>query len=658
MNFPTENRWPTDGHDHQYIERSNIYENAKIRSFLDGTNITLLIASKGMGKTLLMRVKKKLMKDAKTGLTLIPSSDAEFDEPKLHGSYPSTGFIDILLWKDIWTFSIVMSALTHSPALAEDPDKVKARLRKEFSNIPLEVKLKERIIEEIFSNAQLPPSHYLAHLVDSNTETELQHFRKSMHIVDDISDRHITSGVAIFIDAFDQSLQETFPTNLDAWRAGQLGLVKAAHTLFTKNHHIKVFATIRQEAWAGFIDQDRQVIKGKSLILEPTDSDLKKLFTNAIRRYTGKSTIEEFLGVANVDNVYCKETEDCFRYILRHSSASPRSLMQFGKALDEAELSFFEPEERMHRVRDVIDETSSENIFEDYLESQKQMFMKTLSTEERLRALLKLIPSNVLTASSLMSINKRFASFVGIAREKSHPFCELFNSGLIGQIRFDPADGGQFQYFRKSHEFDWNQEEILENSAIYVLHPGLVSHLAKTTQLHLNKFVIIEPGRPWLARRGHIGIPTVFISHSSADKTTLAPFLENLQDELNYKLPSDLWIDKRKILPGDNIHTEVERGLVRSDVLVLFASNASLKSGWVEQEWRLLHEKEIAEKRTRVIVAIIDETRASDLPALLKAKLASICPIRDSSLESAAALAEAIAIQAGRLLDDVFQDAP
>jgi hypothetical protein len=40
MTTAPENRWPTDGHDHHYIERSNIYENAKIRSFLDGTNVS------------------------------------------------------------------------------------------------------------------------------------------------------------------------------------------------------------------------------------------------------------------------------------------------------------------------------------------------------------------------------------------------------------------------------------------------------------------------------------------------------------------------------------------------------------------------------------------------------------------------------------------
>jgi hypothetical protein len=652
MSSPHENRWPSDGHDHQYIERKNIYENAKIRSFLDGTHITLLIASKGMGKTLLMRVKKKLLKDARTGVTLIPASDAEFDEPKLHGSFPATGYSDVLLWKDLWTFAIVMSALMH----LELPDKTKACIRKHLEKFPIDDRIRDEITDAEVSIAQNVPSHYLAYLIENFTEVELHKLRKAMHTIDDLSSKYITSAVDFFVDAFDQTLQETFPGNLDAWKAGQLGLVKAAHTLFTTNHHIKVYATIRQEAWAGFVDADKQVIRGKSLILEPTEADLKQLFSDAILRYTGKKSIEAFLGVDRIFNVYCDEYEDCFRYILRHSSSSPRSLMHFGKALDETDLDAYTADERMKRIREVVDDTSAENIFADYLESQKQMFMTTLNTEPRLRTLLRLIPANTLTGSSLWSINKKFCALVGLDHSESHPFCELFNSGLIGQVRSEAASGGYFQYFRKPHEFDWNQQGILEADALYVLHPGLVSHLAKSNRLRLNKFIVIEPDHPWQARRGHTGIPTIFISHASVDKPVLEPFLVALEDELNLLFPGELWIDKERIVPGDNIHAAVQRGIASSDIVVLFASKASLASGWVEEEWRTKHQKEVKEKRTRVIVAIIDDTRPSDLPPFLSGKLASICCFHSSPDKNAGTLARAIATQSTKLLDSIFAD--
>ncbi len=499
------------------------------------------------------------------------------------------------------------------------------------------------------------PSYYLSKLVDGYSESELQKLRKTMYVIDDLSEKYIVSGIHIFIDAFDQSLQEAFPGNLEAWRNGQLGLIKAAHTLFTKNHHIKVFATIRQEAWSGFIDADRQVIRGKSLILEPTEADLKKLISDAIYRYTGKKSIEEFLGANKITNTYCDIDEDCFRYIYRHSSGSPRSLMQFAKALDEAELHDSSDDDRKRLIRDVIDEISAENIVSDYLQSQKQMFMKTLNSQSRLRELLKLIPANVLTAESLKSINKRFCHAVGINPEEGHPFCELFNSGLVGEVRFDAASDGYFQYFRKPYEFDWVQQEILKENAIYVVHPGLVSHLVKHISLSLNRFNVIGPGYPWESRRAHTGIPTVFISHSSIDKPLLEPFLAMLQDELNLIFPANLWLDARMILAGDNIHAEVEHGVEVSDLVLLFASESSLKSGWVEEEWSTKHQKEVEERRTRVVVAIIDQTKPTVLPTFLQKKLAAICSLGDSSQRNARDLAIALSKHLRLALDAQFR---
>lgn len=655
MTHSPENRWPIDGHDHRHIERSSIYENPKIRAFLDGNNITLLIASKGMGKTLLLRVKKKLITSSPAGIILIPASDAEFDEPKLHGTFPTSGYQDLLLWKDLWSFAIIVSSLTHIPALAEDPEKQKSKIRRALEPLPINSDLKDEIAEDSTSMAQHVPSHYLSKLVDRHSENELQKLRKAMFVIDDLSEKFISSGIYIFIDAFDQSLQEAFGGNLDAWRNGQLGLIKAAHTLFTKNHHIKVFATIRQEAWAGFIDADRQVIKGKSLILEPTEADLRKLITDAIRRHTSKGSIEEFLGVQKISNAYCDIDEDCFRYIYRHSSASPRSLMQFAKALDEAELYELSHEERMKQIRDVIDETSAENVVSDYLQSQKQMFMKTLNTKSRLLELLKLIPSNVLTAESLKIICKRFCETVGIPPEEAHPFCELFNSGLVGEVRFDPASDGFYQYFRKPYEFDWVQQEILKDNAIYVVHPGLVSHIVKNRSLSLNRFNVVGPDYPWASRRKHTGIPTVFISHSSLDRAILEPFLEILQDELNLIFPTNLWVDNRMIVAGDNIHTELEHGVAASDLVVLFASKSSLSSGWVEEEWRTKHQKEVEEQRTRVVVAIIDKTKPMSLPTLLNKKLAAICSLGNSSQRNAHELALAISKHLRSALDVQFR---
>ena len=71
-----EDHWPIDGHDHHVIARNAIYENGKISSFLDSNRINLVIASKRMGKTLLMRVKKMVI-DSDDDALLIPKNAAK-----------------------------------------------------------------------------------------------------------------------------------------------------------------------------------------------------------------------------------------------------------------------------------------------------------------------------------------------------------------------------------------------------------------------------------------------------------------------------------------------------------------------------------------------------------------------------------------------------
>lgn len=643
--------WPSDGHDHHEITRDNIYENKKIRAFLDGNTIALLVASKGMGKTLLMRVKKKLVMDSREGITIVPSTDSEFDEPKLHGTYSSTGFSDILLWKDLWSLSIILSILTHVAVNFTNDDNV-AFLSKKLASLCLGCVFEKETLSEIRNSIACLPSHYLAKLLSSFSEGELQKLRLKMNIVDELSDRYINSAVVVFIDAFDQTLTESFPHNLEAWKNGQLGLAKAAHTLHTKNHHVKVLATIRQEAWAGFIDDDREVIGGKALILEHAKTDLEKLFLKAVVRYTQHQTLEEWLGIRDIHNIYCNDREHIFHYIFRHSTGSARSLMQFGKAIDELDLVDMSESDRMRKVRETVDSVAADKTIADYLAGQKLIFMKTLTNEQRLRHLFQLIPSNVLTARSLKSINKAFCSRIRIAEDSSHPFCELYNSGLLGKVMFDSASGGYIQYFRRPFQFDWFHNEILQPNAIYLVHPGVTSHIAKDSALKLNRVNVIGVDREWKISNGHDGIPKVFISHSSIDKPLLEPLIEVLQDELDLRFPSDIWVDKWKIKPGDNIHQVIEKGVDCADMVILFASPSSLRSGWVEKEWRTKHAEEIKSRNIRLIVSLLNNTKPEDLPPFLKDKLAVRC--NGNAHTSATELATAIAYHVHASLETKF----
>lgn len=73
----------------------------------------------------------------------------------------------------------------------------------------------------------------------------------------------------------------------------------------------------------------------------------------------------------------------------------------------------------------------------------------------------------------------------------------------------------------------------------------------------------------------------VFISHSSEDKGTLIePIAADLENCF-----VNVWLDKKKIVPGDNLRKSIfSDGLDKADVALLFFTKNSLKSSWVDRE--------------------------------------------------------------------------
>lgn len=73
----------------------------------------------------------------------------------------------------------------------------------------------------------------------------------------------------------------------------------------------------------------------------------------------------------------------------------------------------------------------------------------------------------------------------------------------------------------------------------------------------------------------------VFISHSSDDKESLIkPIVEDLEN-----CYINVWLDNRKIVPGDNLRKSIFRdGLDKADIALIFFTEKSLKSSWVDKE--------------------------------------------------------------------------
>jgi len=93
-----------------------------------------------------------------------------------------------------------------------------------------------------------------------------------------------------------------------------------------------------------------------------------------------------------------------------------------------------------------------------------------------------------------------------------------------------------------------------------------------------------------------------FISYSHTDKS----FARRLHDGLQGR-GIRCWLDEHELLPGDNIYTEVDRGIRLWDKVLLCCSENALTSWWVDNEIKIAFDKEqhLWREREKEVLALI-----------------------------------------------------
>lgn len=104
----------------------------------------------------------------------------------------------------------------------------------------------------------------------------------------------------------------------------------------------------------------------------------------------------------------------------------------------------------------------------------------------------------------------------------------------------------------------------------------------------------------------------IFLSHSSKDKTIIRDIATKLK-ELGY----EVWLDEWEIKVGDCIISKVEKGLNDCQFLILALSKESVRSGWVDKEWKTKYWDEVNSCEIKVLPILLEDT---DLPVLIKTK--------------------------------------
>jgi class 3 adenylate cyclase len=499
--------WTVDADDIRVAEDFDdalIHRTPEIDSFLnlDRDDKFIVIGTKGFGKTLLLKAKRVLyQRDGRAAC--LPSGNL-LDKPigdKIFTKEALAFFgASSLPWSRAWLTAVAAATLKRLDQARGL--KVTAKLAGLISD--------ERLHSVI--------DHFVRLLDFSPSELQRCATDTDGHLVPRL--RAVSSPVAIFIDGIDEYFNKhiesqalhpsvTGPLSPDVWYFAQLGLVEVAYQLRRINHHLKIFAAVRKEAYARLeTTVMSQQYRGSAVDIVYPVASLREIFLNNVRLERSNrmvrperaraAPLDAFFGRTKVTHVYTGEEEDVFDYVCRHTLLRPRDLMTIGERL-----ATIRPEDRRDeaRLKEAVNVAATEIAHEYLIEVAPHV------AEVDLDRLLRRLPGHVLSRAEVEELFRKHNGETGALDEK-HVFCALYRIGLLGCVGHDPVRGEWVQRFARPGEATLAPDGVLPRASHYLVHPVLAEVIGRVNPAYaqrVDRVTIVGYGRPW---RGATGADT------------------------------------------------------------------------------------------------------------------------------------------------------
>ncbi|HEY8377983.1 MAG TPA: serine/threonine-protein kinase, partial [Nannocystis sp.] len=286
------------------------FKSAAVREFLDGSGKHFVSGGKGLGKTLLLTYKRALLSEVYqrpnsrggAAVQFIPEGRPYLD---LMGDLPTLeqaqldrmGQLDEC--KRLWSFCLRLSIVSHHPGLVGDIH--------EFSHLP-------RGLRSFLDGRPVEPTVVCKELL-SLTIRQLSQVLDAMEAPLERRIRALHSGVFLFVDKLDQALRR-LPRA--AWVHMQAGLVEAAWDLMNTNRHVKVFATIREEAFSSYESDIKTNLYGATTTLRYDKDELRELLDKLAHYYEGLP-LRDFVLFEEIRTGRTAHGESAFDFMYRHT---------------------------------------------------------------------------------------------------------------------------------------------------------------------------------------------------------------------------------------------------------------------------------------------------------------------------------------------------
>lgn len=520
-------KWPYDAENLRIDALEYIYPTETINSFLKSEGIFFVCGLRGIGKTLMLKAKRKmyinLPQSEKESYVMIPDESGEINyldnlNPPEH-KWELLGKINI--WRDIWGLSIGLSIISFFLEYLDENSKKKIlwslnnisasrnsnKKFNEYITVLLDFTTHQKLVPSKFVETSL---HYLDwNMLQSNLISEINNNISNIILQD------IQSGCIVLIDQVDKSWEDLMTDNREniskldklqeIWYSCQIGLIHAVNNICTRNHHIRIFTSIRQEVLGNLANDPNYLrYKDKMLIVSYTKDDLKEIFIKSIQTFETRdkdlaipellktNTIKAFLGFDDVEplRINVHETERIFNYMYRHTIQRPRDIISMGNEISKIEAS----KRNKNEIQRKINEIAEENLATEYLADLKK-FLKI-----NFELAYSLIGKNILEYKDIKEICEDYNKLEhGIRCEKkckkcknTHLFCALYNIGLLGTVENDILeDNFKIQKFLEPQFRKLiNSNSIIPSSEVYLLHPVLSHLIEKYKKNSENEFTL------------------------------------------------------------------------------------------------------------------------------------------------------------------------
>lgn len=472
-----------------------VFQNEQVEEFLSRRNRYFLSGTKGLGKTLLLSYKRQLIAQrAATGdggagsICLIPHSGSRLDlmhEMRTVSGHYETSFKDLSFTKRFWSTALRISAISHYP------DHISANERFELNPFPERIrrwiqggKVAPSVVFKELTNLSVTQAN---NLVD-NTETFLDEKLRSIH-----------SPTFFFVDKVDQAIRER---SRDAWIHIQAGLIEAAWEIMNSNSHVRIYASIRQEAFSNYHSDVKTNLLGATVHLRYTDAELEHMIDRLTSCYESQRGFRDFVGLRVLQHPGRPAPEDAFRFLRRHSFGRPRDLVVIA-----SELSSHRSQLSEARYCEIVRNVSARELVANVFEEMR-VFLDCLGDPDNRDRFLRALSANILSRSDAVKI---CAAFNGVPEhvvrdfgedsdEIFHPFQDLYLAGLLGIITEQPDTALVIQRFRRPDDLVSTNGTDLPKSPWYFIHPALSAFIRQ--QAWGNSFLHFEQapvgdGLPW-----------------------------------------------------------------------------------------------------------------------------------------------------------------